>query len=1632
MLSKWEKFCLLFWKNCLLQKRRPLSTIFEILMPFILIVLMIFMRSKSVPIEFKEPEYYRPVNLNETNYISYNLAFAPNTRDAQRLMDVTLKKFLRVGPKPIKSFISGIDMDNFLKQNNDYVGIEIESEYEFDRPFTLNYSVRFPSELKEQQGTWATDLRFLSPILGYPESPYLQEGFVAIQHALFQGFMLLKVESGPSFSMQIQKFPKPPHIFDPFMIQSEATFSLIIVIGFFYSCLVLLQFVMIEKETQMKETMKVMGVEYKLHWYAWFAKYFAFYAIISFVMIILMKIKFFPSNPVTVLNYSGFTVLWTFMLLYSISAICFTFMMSVFFKKSNTAGSVASFIWFLSYFPFSMIQSNFASIGFFRKLISSLFCNSAVGIGFMFIMKREGSMQGLQWSNLFKRVIPDEPYSVGVAAIMLIFDSLLYIAITIYVEEVLPGDYGIPKKWNYIFQKSFWRKDDTSINEGSTVDLENQLIDPVYDTADTEPGTPGLRAGIETKNLRKAYGVKAVVKGLTMKMYENQITVLLGHNGAGKTSVFNMLTGMMPPSGGTATVNGFDIKEDLQQVQSSLGICPQHNVLFESLTVGEHIQFFGRLKGVQDTEIEKEVERYAELLQLDPNIQAKNLSGGMKRKLSIGVALCGDSKIILCDEPSSGVDPAARRMLWDLLSRAKRDRTILISSHFMDEADILGDRIAIMSDGELRAVGSSFYLKKKYGAGYHLICVKSKYCSVEEVTKFLSKYVPNITVENDIGSELSYQLSEKYIPVFRDMLVDLEENAKDIGIDSYGISFATLQEVFMKIGTENADEWMAKHTDGLYTPNGKHIDDELLPELVYETGKKLQLYQLEALFRKKIIYSIRNWQSIVLQIIVPVFYVLFTLIVYKSLLRMTILPGLHLTPDAYDRSTALLERNSFDYTTSKYSRIAQDYIDLFHSDYSTNLEETSEDMSQYFLSEAEDLENEVNTRYLFGATSASRSKHVIAWYNPKAIHSLPISIGLIHNAILQDKDPRLFVTVKNHPIAYRPKENKSVDDLTKDISFQLILNLTFSMIFVSAFYVIPYVKERAIKSKLLQLISGVRIYSYWIVAFICDFIVFGIVIFVSLTLIFAYQEPGWKTSEEFVRCIIVCLVFIWAILPITYISSLIFTIPIAGFSKLSSAYIYTSIIPFILVFFLDALQFKDISSTIRNLFILVPHFAFSDALSGLNQVKKEGDYHCFSKKKLACTYDYFSWSRPGIGKNIFMMVFMGAIAFTILFLIEYRIFHRLFHKGKQLVKLSVAPAEEGFVEEDVQIEKDRVQKMDAAQIQFNHLLFTDLTKYYGKLLAVNQLSLAVDRKECFGVLGSNGAGKSTLLKMLTGDETISFGKGFVQGANLMSELPEVYRKIGYCPQTDGVHEDFTAEEILYQFCLMRGIPKDRIAGYTHRLASEFTFKAELHKQVKELSGGTRRKLSAAISLIGGPSVIFLDEPTTGLDPLAKRMLWTAICKIRDQGRTIVLTSHSIEEAEYLCTRVAIMVNGEFKCLGSSQHLKNKFSQGYIITIKGSDNQLILIKEWMQDRFPGARLKETYQSQVTYHIPARNLKWYDVFQILETAKADTRIPIDDYSIGQTSLEQVYLSFIKKQREDDTKSIKGSHWNLILKN
>lgn len=147
-----------------------------------------------------------------------------------------------------------------------------------------------------------------------------------------------------------------------------------------------------------------------------------------------------------------------------------------------------------------------------------------------------------------------------------------------------------------------------------------------------------------------------------------------------------------------------------------------------------------------------------------------------------------------------------------------------------------------------------------------------------------------------------------------------------------------------------------------------------------------------------------------------------------------------------------------------------------------------------------------------------------------------------------------------------------------------------------------------------------------------------------------------------------------------------------------------------------------------------------------------------------------------------------------------------------------------------------------------------------------------------------------------------------------------------------------------------------------------------------------------------------------MDPATKRFLWNALCHVRDSGKTIILTTHSMEECEALCTRLAIMVNGTFKCLGSTQHLKSKFAEGYTLTVKIKKPDRLLqlgteqIEEFIKEKFPSASLREKHEELLTYYISDKSVPWSKMFGILEEAKRGD-INIEDYSLGQSSLEQV---------------------------
>src|SRR5437016_13677743 len=220
---------------------------------------------------------------------------------------------------------------------------------------------------------------------------------------------------------------------------------------------------------------------------------------------------------------------------------------------------------------------------------------------------------------------------------------------------------------------------------------------------------------IDVRNIVKKFGDFTAVKGITFAVDEGEIFGLLGPNGAGKSTLIRMMTTLLPPTSGTAMVNGFDVVKQADGVRCSIGVIPQAMTSDLELSVEENLIIFAKLYGVPRAKREKLIDQLLAAVELTQwrDAQVKNLSGGMRRRVEIARGLVHEPRIFFLDEPTTGLDPVSRVAVWEMLRKIKseRDLTILLTTHYMDEADKLCDRIAIVDHGELKALDSPLKLK---------------------------------------------------------------------------------------------------------------------------------------------------------------------------------------------------------------------------------------------------------------------------------------------------------------------------------------------------------------------------------------------------------------------------------------------------------------------------------------------------------------------------------------------------------------------------------------------------------------------------------------------------------------------------------------------------------------------------------------------------------------------------------------------------------------------------------------------------------------------------------------------------------------------------------------------------------
>uniref|UniRef100_A0A673CA16 Zgc:172302 n=1 Tax=Sphaeramia orbicularis TaxID=375764 RepID=A0A673CA16_9TELE len=1568
---------------------------------------------------------------------------------------------------------------------------------------------------------------------------YIWGGFVYIQDLVERAVSRVLTGVQQNTGIYIQQMPYPCYVDDVFLRVLNRSLPLFMTLAWIYSVAMIIKGIVYEKEARLKETMRIMGLDTGTLWLSWFISSVVPFLVSAALLIALLKWG-------DILPYSDPAVVFFFLTAFATATIMQCFLISTFFSKANLAAACGGLIYFGFYLPYVLCVAWRDHLNTSHRVLASFLSPVAFGFGCEYFSQYEEQGMGIQWYNMHTSAVQGDTYSFFTSIIMLYVDAFIYAIAAWYIEAVFPGKTQLGRRFQLGFVEIY-------------SNLTEDHISPT-----------NLVLGVSIRNLVKIYkkGAKLAVNHLNLKFYEGQITSFLGHNGAGKTTTISVLTGLFPPTSGTVYIKGMDIRHDVDIIRRTLGVCPQHNVLFDILTVEEHVWFYGCLKGLSEEEVKAELDTLLEDVGLlhKRHEQTKNLSGGMKRKLSVAIAFVGGSKVVVLDEPTAGVDPYSRRGIWDLLLKYRKgNRTIILSTHYMDEAELLGDRIAIISQGRLCCCGSPLFLKSHLGSGYYLTVVKregldtSLWCkcslcfvhqdsesSMSEDTGLGSEdnssgivmiknltdhpvpsrlfasglsallslarlHIPGARLVEELGQEAVINLpqiaaKDTSLAVF---LSELDHKLVELGISSYGLSDSTLEEIFLRVAEETGVD--------AETPQNQTLSDDQRTERqqvdepdrgvhpqetdllsgdgrggVPLTGWWLTWQQLRALFIKRWLYARRSRRGFFAQIVLPAVFVLIALLFSLIVPPFGKYPPLQLQPWMYGEQytffsndagrnpamenllEALLDQPGFgtkcmekeeddnrqfmrpqvlfstwemfsrgnwsqtrmtpecQCSTEEVRRMLPDcpqgagglpppQMKRLTGDMLQNL--TGYNISDYLvktypqilkkryggfslggsatqtLSQVQHVEDSImaiRTRYsnssldhllnrLPGFLGGLNSQNnVKVWYNNKGWHAMVSFVNVMNNGLLRASLPpgpqrrKHGITAFNHPLNLTKEQLTEMAMMTTSVDVLVSICVIFAMSFVPASFVLFLIEERVSKAKHLQFVSGVKPILYWLANFTWDMLNYTVPASMVVLIFISFQQQSYVSETNLPALILLLLLYGWSITPLMYPASFVFSVPSTAYVVLTSINLFIGINGSIATFVLELFHLNEVNRILKKVFLIFPHFCLGRGL--IDMAKNQAMVDAFQRLGTnERTMDPLQWDF--VGKNLFAMAAEGVIFFIFTILLQYKFFIHFRPWWTEMPPL-------GPEDEDVSRERERVK---SGKAQNDILTMMDLSKVYkaGRKPAVDRLCLGIPRGECFGLLGVNGAGKTSTFRMLTGDTAITFGEAYLNHHSVLTEMERVHQLMGYCPQFDAISDLLTGREHLELYARLRGVPEESVAKVAQWGVKKLGLTQYSEREAGGYSGGNKRKLSTAISLIGAAPVIFLDEPTT-------------------EGRAVVLTSHSMEECEALCTRMAIMVNGRFQCLGSVQHLKNRFGDGYTIILRLADSKpneasSVSVDSYIRNSFPGIELKEQHQNVLQYQLASHRCCLARVFDVL--ANNYEELGVIDFSVSQTTLDQV---------------------------
>ncbi|TKS89342.1 ATP-binding cassette sub-family A member 5 [Collichthys lucidus] len=870
-------------------------------------------------------------------------------------------------------------------------------------------------------------------------------------------------------------------------------------------------------------------------------------------------------------------------------------------------------------------------------------------------------------------------------------------------------------------------------------------------------------------------------------------------------------------------------------------------------------------------------------------------------------------------------------------------------------------------------------------------------CDAQRISSLVQQHVPKAKLSRQHEAELTFTLPFENMDMFPGLFSELDRQP-NLGIINYGVSMTTLEDVFLRLEAEaevdQADYSVFNREQAEDEGDNGSVDDTDQRLLTFSDSKS-DVVSGHALWRQQ--FSTVAWLHMLnmrRERKAFIYTLALFLVFVAAVLVLSLVTGniqIH-SPDRQFLPIYLLKKNQAPrrYTTSLLvqNSSGSDISDFVHNLESQNIKVEMMKHSDYMSAAPHSA--------AINVTGSSKGFRYSVAFNSTTVHSLPMAVNILSNALLRGLNGTGPIRTWTKPFDYQ------IPDAT---SYALVyieaIILGMLAAGMPAYFAMDHTRDREIKCRSTLRISGLIPSAYWCGQAAVDIPFYYLILSCMNIILFCFHSEDMLTSSNLTAVVLCTIGFSPAMILFTYVFSF-------GFARVQSNRDFFSVISMMVCVVSASLVqlVNDIPWLTRNLHNFLCFFNPLYPLMGC--------LNCITKATFLPTLyeDNFFW------KNLVIAIVAPYLqCILLLFLLRWLEIHYggRTMKNDQFCRISSTPKpkvernpEEGLNEdEDVQMEKARVKealtcqsceekpvvvvsnlrkqhkgrregfslnksrKVATKNISFcvrKGALHSAFTKHEETLRKSSVTILnAVSSGEVLGLLGPNGAGKSTVMHMLSGDTEPTAGQ--VLMGDYSTEFHQVdnpLEHVGYCPQVNPLWPRITLQEHLEIYAAIKGLKGQDVPGIIKRVVNALELKDHLNKQAKTLSAGLKRK------------IVLLDEPSSGMDPKSKQRMWRAIrAAFKNHQRGAVLTTHYMEEAEAVCDRVAIMVSGQLRCIGSIQHLKGKYGRGYSLEVKLREEltglqQVALLHKEILRIFPHATRQESFAMLRVYKIPMEDV------------------------------------------------------------